>query len=182
MEKTISHLEALGATVVDPANIPIEPAYAPENTALLYEFKHDIRAYLRTYTGRGPRTAARSIARKAIDSTLRAHRLDAIVAPTNSPAWTTDLVNGDHFLLGSSTPAAVAGYANVTVPAGYSFGLPVGVSFIGGRWAEPKLIGLAYAWEHATHVRKPPQFLPTLPTGAGAALDRAGRTSAHSPF
>ena len=128
------------------------------------------------------RTAARSIARKAIDSTLRAHRLDAIVAPTNSPAWTTDLVNGDHFLLGSSTPAAVAGYANVTVPAGYSFGLPVGVSFIGGRWAEPKLIGLAYAWEHATHVRKPPQFLPTLPTGAGAALDRAGRTSAHSPF
>ena len=68
------------------------------------------------------------------------------------------------------------------MPAGYSFGLPVGVSFIGGRWAEPKLIGLAYAWEHATHVRKPPHFLPTLPTAGAAALTSAGSKSAHSPF
>jgi amidase len=116
------------------------------------------------------RRDATSIARRAIDDTLRAHRLDAIIAPTNSPAWTTDLVNGDHFLVSSSAPAAIAGYADVTVPAGYSFGLPVGVSFMAGRWSEPRLLGLAYAWEHATHVRNAPQFLPTLPTGDAPAL------------
>jgi hypothetical protein len=83
---------------------------------------------------------------------------------TNSPAWTTDLVNGDNFILGSSSPAAISGYANVTVPAGYSHGLPIGVSLIGGRWPEPRLLALAYAWERATHVRMPPRFLPTLVT------------------
>ena len=93
------------------------------------------------------------------------HNLDAIIGPTNSPAWTTDLVNGDNFLLGSSSPAAISGYANVTVPAGYAHGLPVGVSFIGGRWDEPTLIGLAYAWEQATKIRKVPQYFPTLPGG-----------------
>jgi amidase len=108
------------------------------------------------------RADATSIARHAIDDTLAAHHLDAVLAPTNSPAWTTDLVNGDHFLIGSSGPAAIAGYASITVPAGYSHSLPVGMSLIGGRWDEPRLIQLAYAWEQATHVRRPPQFLPTI--------------------
>ena len=92
---------------------------------------------------------------------LAADHLDAIIAPTNSPAWTTDLINGDHFLVGSSSPSAISGYPSITVPAGYSFGLPVGVSFIGGQWSEPRLLALGYAWEQHTHVRRAPQFLPT---------------------
>ena len=88
-------------------------------------------------------------------------RLDALVAPTGSPAWPTDLVNGDHFLGASSTPAAVAGYPSITVPAGFAFGLPVGVSFIGRPWSEAKLIGFAYAYEQATKHRKPPTFAAT---------------------
>jgi amidase len=106
---------------------------------------------------------ATSIAQHAIDDTLAAKHLDAIIAPTNSPAWTTDLINGDHFSIGSSSPAAIAGYASITVPAGSSFGLPVGMSFIAGKWAEPKLITLAYSWEQATHFRRPPQFRPSVP-------------------
>ena len=99
---------------------------------------------------------------QGIDLVLRRHRLDAIVAPTGSPAWTTDLVNGDHFTGASSTPAAVAGYPSITVPAGYAFGLPVGLSFIGGAWSEPRLIGLAYAYEQATRHRHPPTLPPHI--------------------
>jgi amidase len=95
---------------------------------------------------------------QGIDLVLRRHHLDALVAPTGSPAWTTDLVNGDHFSGASSTPAAVAGYPSITVPAGEAFGLPVGLSFIGAAWSEPKLIGLAYAYEQATKHRQPPAF------------------------
>jgi amidase len=101
-----------------------------------------------------------------IDAVMSRLRLDAIVAPTGSPAWPIDPVNGDHFLGASSTPAAVAGYPNVTVPAGFAFGLPVGVSFIGRAWSEAKLIQFAYAYEQATHHRKPPEFLPTVPPDA----------------
>ncbi len=97
-----------------------------------------------------------------IDAVLTKHRLDAIVAPTGGPAWTTDLVNGDHFTGASSTPGAVAGYPSVTVPAGDVQGLPVGLSFIGTAWSEARLIALAYAYEQATKHRKPPAFLPTL--------------------
>jgi amidase len=94
---------------------------------------------------------------------LAQHKLDAIVAPTGSPAWTTDLINGDHFTGASSTPAAVAGYPSVTVPAGQAYGLPVGISFIGGAWSEPKLIALAYAYEQATHHRRAPAFSGSSP-------------------
>ncbi len=110
---------------------------------------------------------ATTIAQDAINNALAANHLDAIMAPTNSPAWTTDLVNGDHFLLGTSTPAAVAGYGSITVPAGFSDNLPVGMSLIAGRWSEPELIKLAFSWEQATHVRHAPQFLRTEPLDTG---------------
>ncbi|SDR77702.1 amidase [Nocardioides scoriae] len=206
MERTISRLRALGATVVDDADVPIDPAYDDENTALQFEFKAAIADYLQRWTAprypktladlirfnraeaerelrwfgqetfeaaqaRGPltdpayveaRRSARATARAAIDDTLAADDLDAIIAPTNSPAWTTDLVNGDHFLVGSSSPSAISGYPNVTVPAGHAHGLPVGMSLIGPRWGEPELLGLAYAWEQATGVRTPPTLRRTV--------------------
>ncbi len=98
---------------------------------------------------------------QGIDAILRQHNLDALVAPTGGPPWMIDLVDGDHDVGGSSTPAAVAGYPHITVPAGYSFGLPVGISFIGTAWSEPKLLRLAFAFEQATKHRRPPRFLPT---------------------
>ncbi|HVF68479.1 MAG TPA: amidase [Pyrinomonadaceae bacterium] len=97
---------------------------------------------------------------QGIDAVLQKHRLDALVAPTGGPAWTTDLINGDHFTGGSSTPAAVAGYPNVQVPAGYVYGLPVGISFFGRAFTDLKLIRLAYAYEQATKHRQPPRLLP----------------------
>jgi amidase len=97
---------------------------------------------------------------QGIDAVMTRHNLDALVAPTGGPAWTTDLVNGDHFTGGSSTPAAVAGYPNVQVPAGYVYGLPVGISFFGRAFTEAKLIRLAYAYEQAARHRQPPRLLP----------------------
>ena len=227
MDDTIAALEAAGAIIVDPANIPFGDWANAEFPALLCEFKTDIARYLETYTGPGyPKTlqdlidfnnahpelesgapesnwnslifdiaqetggrdadcaAQRAIAtpgaRAAIDALMAAHNLDAIIAPTNGPAWLTDPVNGDlggdfSTFIGSSGPAAVAGYANVTVPAGFVGPLPVGVSFIGGRWDEPTLIGLAYAFEQATRVRVPPAFIPTIGDDASASRQPRSR-------
>ena len=99
--------------------------------------------------------------KEGIDAVMEKFQLDALVAPTGGPAWLTDLVNGDHDTGGSSTPAAVAGYPNITVPAGFVFGLPVGISFFGKAYSEPTLLKLAYAFEQATRHRRTPQFLLT---------------------
>ncbi|HKD94804.1 MAG TPA: amidase family protein [Gaiellaceae bacterium] len=105
----------------------------------------------------------------SINSLMAANHLDAIIALTNGPAWpnNADPNEGDlngHFeyFVGSSTAAAVAGYPDITVPAGHDAGLPLGITFIGGRWSEPSLIGYAYDYEQATHIRVAPQFIPTI--------------------
>jgi amidase len=204
IERALSDINAQGATIVDPADIPTASKLdACENEVLQYEFKADVKKYLAArgasvrvhsleeliafndrekhrempYFGqelflqsqkKGPLTSAvyraalkkcRALAREqGIDLVMRQHNLDALIAPTGSPGWTTDLVNGDHFLGASSTPAAVAGYPSISVPAGDVRGLPVGISFIGRAWSEPRLIALAYAYEQATKHRRPPQF------------------------
>ena len=98
---------------------------------------------------------------EGIDKALAEQKLDAIVAPTTGPAWLIDLVNGDHYGGSCTSPAAVAGYPHITVPAGFVFGLPVGLSFFASAWQEPTLIKLAYAFEQAIKVRQPPRYLPT---------------------
>ena len=100
---------------------------------------------------------------RGIDAVMAQHKLDALVAPTGSPPWPTDLVNGDHFTGASSTPAAVAGYPSISVPMGFVYNLPVNVSFFGRPWSEPVLIRIAYGYEQATKHRRPPGFLPTAP-------------------
>jgi len=224
-DAAIGELSRLGATVVDPADIPnVADVFGPEFTVLLFEFKADIAAYLAELERTSMRTLAdliafndanaeqelrwfgqeifllaeettglddpaylealrtsKRLAQEGIDGTLDRLDLDAIVSLTNSPPWTTDLVNGDHFLTASSTPAAVAGYPNITVPAGFSFGeLPVGINFIGRRWGEPTLIKLAHGFEQGTRVRHAPRFLPSLgvrdfiPRDTGARASGAG--------
>lgn len=99
---------------------------------------------------------------EGIDAVMDKFELDALVGPTSGPAWLTDLIDGDHDSGGSSTPAAVAGYPNINVPAGFVRGLPVGISFFGKAYSEPVLIRIAYAFEQATRFRRAPQFLPTI--------------------
>jgi amidase len=206
-EAAIAELSRLGATVVDPADIPnVADVFDPELTVLLFEFKADMAAYLSELSNTSMRTLADLIAfndahadqelrwfgqeifllaeqtttlddpqylealrtskrlmQDGINGVLSRFDLDAIMSLTGSPSWTTDLINGDHFLTASSTPAAVAGYPNVTVPAGFSFGeLPVGINFIGGQWSEPTLIKLAHGFEQGTRVRHAPKFQASL--------------------
>ena len=97
---------------------------------------------------------------EGIDKVMARHNLDAIIAPTGGPAWKTDLINGDNGKVGSSSPAARAGYPNITVPMGFIDELPVGISFFGKAWSEPVLLEIAYAYESGTKHRRAPEFLP----------------------
>ena len=207
MHDSIDVLKRLGATVIDPADIPTQGKFDDsEFEVLLYEFKADLNKYLASlgpnapvkslkevidfneknrdrelrYFGqdimvkaqaKGPLTERKyrmALAKnhrltrtEGIDAVMNKHRLDAIIAPTGGPPWPTDLVNGDHYTGGYSSASAVAGYPHITVPAGYVFGLPVGISFFGRAWSEPKLITFAYAYEQATKARRVPKFLET---------------------
>ena len=202
-------LQRAGATLIDVTfpHIAQINAGADEFTVLLFDFKHDLNAYLQTRVGvpihsladaiafnrahfedellffgqdifvsaqaidlTDPATVAAyqtALARdrrfggaQGIDLLLQQNHLDAIVAPTGNPAWPTDLPNGDAFGFGSSSPAAIAGYPIINVPAGQVFGAPVGISFMGTAWSEPTLIRLASGFEHVTHARRVPHFLP----------------------
>jgi len=99
---------------------------------------------------------------EGIDAVMTEHRLDAIVSPTGSPAWTTDLINGDRYHMGSSGPAAISGYPNITVPLGFFTELPVTISIWGRAWTEPELLRIAFAYEQLTQHRAAPKFIPTL--------------------
>ena len=208
MNDVLNHIRRLGAVTVDKADIPTTGKFDDsEFEVLLYEFKADLNAYLKSL---GPTTPIRSLKEliefnkskaqfempyfgqdifekaeakgpltdpkylqalrknllltrtQGIDFIMKKHRLDALMAPTGGPPWPTDWLNGDHFSGGYSSASAVAGYPHITVPAGYVYGLPVGVSFFGGAYSEPTLIKIAYAYEQATKLRRPPQFLPTV--------------------
>jgi len=207
MKDCIDTIKRLGATVIDPADIPTQGKFDDtEFEVLLYEFKADLNKYLASlgpaapvkslkeiidfnerhrdrelpYFGqdimtkaqaKGPLTEKKYLMALAknrrmsrtegIDAVMIKNKLDAIIAPTGGPPWPTDLANGDHFTGGYSTASAVAGYPHITVPAGYIFGMPVGISFFGRAWSEPVLIKLAYAFEQGTKVRHAPKFLPT---------------------
>jgi len=117
---------------------------------------------------------------QGIDAVLQQFNLDALMTPTSSPSWTTDLVNADHFLGADSTPAAVAGYPHITVPGGHAYGLPVGISFHGTAWSEPKLIAIAYAFEQLTKGRLEPKFIPALPKTARFNTKSAPAASSYS--
>jgi amidase len=207
MNECIDEIKRLGATVVDPADIPTQGKFDDtEFEVLLYEFKADLNRYLASlgpsapvkslkeiidfneknrarelpYFGqdimtkaqaKGPLTEKKyrdALAKnhlmsrtQGIDAVIIKNKLDAIIAPTGGPPWPTDWVNGDHFTGGYSTASAVAGYPHITVPAGYVFGMPVGISFFGRAWSESTLIKFAYAFEQATKARRAPKFLPT---------------------
>jgi amidase len=206
-EEAISAMSSLGATIVDPADIPnVSDVFDPEFTVLLFEFKVDMRRYLKDLEVSQVRSlegcidynnahadaelkwfgqeifelaqdtdglgdpayqealkTEKALMINGINEVMGRYDLDAIVSLTGEPPWTIDLSNGDHFLTASSTPAAVAGFPSICVPAGYAFGeMPVGVSFIGTAWSEPTLIKLAYGFEQGTKVRHPPRFIPSL--------------------
>ena len=133
------------------------------------------RAYL------SARRDATRLARTAISTPLADHRLEAIVALTANPACLTDYVLGDHDVFHTSGPAAVAGCPSITVPSGSVSGLPVGVSFFGPRWTEPRLIALAYAFEQATGVRQAPTLARSISPGGTTPLEPPAYPLRSSP-
>ncbi len=208
MAEVILTITGLGARVFNPADIPTTGQFDDsEFDVLLYEFKADLNAYLKTLgastpirslkeliafneskaefempffgqdifekaEAKGPLTDPKYLQAlrknhmltrtRGIDFIMKDLKLDALIAPTGGPPWPTDWLNGDHFSGGYSSASAVAGYPHITVPAGYVYGLPVGVSFFGGAYSEPTLIKAAYAFEQATKARRPPKYLPTV--------------------
>lgn len=206
----IAQLKALGAEVIDPADIPTAAemrSAGTERIVLHYEFKADLNAYL---AGLGPEAPVHSLEEvirfneehraeempyfgqeillaaqekgplteqeylealatnhrlsrtEGIDAVMQEYQLDALVAPSGGPAWTIDLIDGDHHIGGgSSQPTALAGYPAISIPAGYTFGMPVGISFMGRAWEEGKLLGYAYALEQALQAYRKPTFRPT---------------------
>ena len=124
------------------------------------------------------RGAASILARTAVETPVVEHSLDAIFSLTANPAWLTDYVLGDHSVFGTSRPGAVSGWPVISVPFGYVCGLPVGVSFLGPRWSEPRLLALAYAFEQATNSRRVPELLPTV-TAVPPVSERAGNRVAE---
>lgn len=103
----------------------------------------------------------RATGKEGIDKIMDENKLDALIAPTGSPAWKTDLLNGDHYIGGSSSLAAISGYPAITVPMGFIGELPVGITFFGRAWSEPVLIEIAYGYEQTSKQRRPPRFLAT---------------------
>jgi amidase len=116
---------------------------------------------------------------EGIDLLLIQNNLQAIVAPTDNPPWPTDLINGDHFVFGTSSPAAIVGYPIINVPSGFTFGEPVGISFMGTAFSEPTLIKLASGFEHVTQARRAPQFLSTLSFDTRGLQPSRPRSSTH---
>jgi amidase len=159
----------------------LAPNVKPRTLADLIQFNLDQKDREMPYFGqelfeqaekKGPLTSAdykKALAKskrlagpEGIDATMKKHKLDAVIAPTGGPAWTTDLINGDHYTGGYSSASAVAGYPHITVPAGFVHGLPVGLSFFAGAWSEATLLKYAFAFEQATKARKPPAFPASL--------------------
>ncbi len=197
---SIDALREAGAVIVDDIKIPTDGMSSAEYEVLLYEFKHDLNAYLAASPAaiknlseliafnddnaatvmpifgqeillasdakgslqddayKHALATSRSTARQGLDSAFEEHALDALVAPTNGPAWMIDPVNGDSFGVGSSSLAAISGYPSITVPAGFASGLPIGLTLMGKPWNEKQLIALAYAFEQTTEIRQPPRL------------------------
>ena len=143
-------------------NADLEMPYFGQEILEMAETKGDLKSREYLEALETCRTLSRD---KGIDAVMDKLNLDAILAPSNGPAWMTDHVNGDHYGGGSSSPAAVSGYPNITVPAGQVGGLPVGVSFFGRAWSEPVLLRIAYGFEQVTGHRMAPRLLPTLEIG-----------------
>ena len=208
MEAALQVLQAQGAILVDPVEIPNANKYGnSELEVLLYEFKPGLAAWLAGYAAHAPiksmadviafnlAHADRELAHfgqefltradakggldspaylealannrryaraEGVDQVMKEFQLDALVAPTGGPAWLTDFINGDHFTGSFSSPAAVAGYPHITVPAGYIHGLPIGLSFVAGAYSEVALIRMAYAYEQATLHRRAPRLAATV--------------------
>ncbi len=200
LTQSIAALEQAGAVIVDGIELDTEQAGEHEYTVLLYEFKHDLAAYLEAANApykslaeliafnaanadevmpifgqeifiaaedkgsleddayRDALEKSKRIMRAALDKALAKDGLDALIAPTNGPAWMIDHINGDNFTTGSSSYAAVSGYPSITVPAGFATTVPLGISFIGAPFMEQALIEMAYAFEQATRERRPPPF------------------------